>query len=366
MLSYANGQGLRKKDNVRKSNQWINPGKRSSRRIAKRVGGRRIPVTGERDGADVIAGAFGLSSETPGAGCRPTCATATRITAAGERKNATGIVVWKAPRALDDDAVVILRLQDWQKLHGRKKKRPTTIKPSVQEAVPGVRGTQTMDESQHHNTPNPYQPLLFAPAELLACGLRDAHHYPLVGERTAAGVRSWRSAPEKAWEHTHIELARTANSYCSVVLDCDSEESIELACAVRAGYGDLPLPNFAARREASGHLQIGWHLLKPVHRGATARPRPLSVLARIAEFYADALSSDRNYVGVCPTTRSTAITSPSIRALIPTTWLNWPSRSRRTGGVQRARWTWQPNRGATAICSMRYASWHFDVRMTGC
>ena len=28
------------------------------RRLAKRVGGRRIPVTGERDGADVVAGPF--------------------------------------------------------------------------------------------------------------------------------------------------------------------------------------------------------------------------------------------------------------------------------------------------------------------
>ena len=28
------------------------------RRLAHRVGGRRIPVTGERDGADVIAGPF--------------------------------------------------------------------------------------------------------------------------------------------------------------------------------------------------------------------------------------------------------------------------------------------------------------------
>ena len=143
-----------------------------------------------------------------------------------------------------------------------------------------------------------HQPLLFTPAELLACGLCDAHHHPLVGERTADGVRSWHTSPEKAWEHTLIELSRTANSYCSVVLDCDSRESIELACAVQAGYGDLPLPNFAARREASGHIQMGWNLLAPVHRGAAARPRPLSVLGRISEFYADALRSDRNYVGV--------------------------------------------------------------------
>ena len=55
------------------------------------------------------------------------------ITAAGERTGATGVVVWKAPRSLDDDAVVILRLRDWQDLHGKavqNEKRPT-IKPSV-------------------------------------------------------------------------------------------------------------------------------------------------------------------------------------------------------------------------------------------
>ena len=80
------------------------------RRVAKRVGGRRIPVTGERDGADVDAWQFvyqaklrrGLPSYLrdwlPG------------IAAAGERKNATGIVVWKAPREKDDYKIVVLRL----------------------------------------------------------------------------------------------------------------------------------------------------------------------------------------------------------------------------------------------------------------
>ena len=32
--------------------------KKFERRLAERVGGKRIPVTGERDGADVIAGPF--------------------------------------------------------------------------------------------------------------------------------------------------------------------------------------------------------------------------------------------------------------------------------------------------------------------
>ena len=92
----------------------------------------------------------------------------------------------------------------------------------------------------HREAQNPrtYQPLLFTPAELLSCGLRDAHHHPLVGERTAGGgVRSWRTSPEKAWEHPLVEWPRTANSYCSLVLDCDSRESRELALAVvEVGY----------------------------------------------------------------------------------------------------------------------------------
>ena len=154
-----------------------------------------------------------------------------------------------------------------------------------------------MNRSQHLNT---YQPLLFAPSELLACGLRDAHHHPLVGERTAAGgVRSWRTSPEKAWEHPLVEWPRTANSYCSLVLDCDSRESQELALdVIEVGSLNLPRPNIAARRSASGHLQLGWNLRTPVHRGESARPRPLNAFARITEYYTAKLKADRNYVGV--------------------------------------------------------------------
>ena len=91
------------------------------RRIAKRVGGRRIPVTGERDGADVDAGQFVYQAKL-----RRGLPSYLRdwlrgIVAAGERKDAMDVVIWKAPRALDDEAVVILRLQDWQNLHGPQK-----------------------------------------------------------------------------------------------------------------------------------------------------------------------------------------------------------------------------------------------------
>ena len=43
-----------------------------------------------------------------------------------------------------------------------------------------------MREQQNPTTPE-QQPLLFAPSELIACGLRDAHSFPLVGKRTKVG-----------------------------------------------------------------------------------------------------------------------------------------------------------------------------------
>ena len=88
------------------------------RRLARRVGGRRIPVTGERDGADVIAGPFVYQAKLR-RGLRSYLRDWLRgIVAAGERSGTTGVVVWKAPRALDDEAVVVLRLKDWQAWHG--------------------------------------------------------------------------------------------------------------------------------------------------------------------------------------------------------------------------------------------------------
>ena len=150
-----------------------------------------------------------------------------------------------------------------------------------------------------HTSTDAVQPLLFTPRELLACGLRDAHHHPLVGERTlSGGVRSWRTSPAAAWQHPLVELGRTANSFCSIVLDCDSRESVALAYATVEGWGPVPQPNFLALRPASGHVHVGWNLRTPVHRGDTARPRPLAMLGRIAEHYAEAMRSDKGYVGV--------------------------------------------------------------------
>ena len=88
------------------------------RRIARRVGGRRIPVTGERHGADVVAGPFCYQAKLRRGVPSYLRDWLRGIVAAGGRCGATGVVVWKAPGARDDDALVLLRLADWQALFG--------------------------------------------------------------------------------------------------------------------------------------------------------------------------------------------------------------------------------------------------------
>ena len=143
------------------------------------------------------------------------------------------------------------------------------------------------------------QPLNFAPAELRAHGLRDAHTFPLVGKRTPMGrVFSWRTAPARAWAWPLVEWSRTGNSFAALGFDCDTREAVERAAASCMGAGDLPTPNVYATRKASGHAQVFYLLDRPVHRGEHARAKPLTYLARVSEFYRATLGADTGYTGV--------------------------------------------------------------------
>ena len=88
------------------------------RRLAHRLGGRRIPCTGEKDGVDVDAGPFCYQAKLRRGVPSYLRSWLSGIVEAGARKGSIGIVIWKAPNARDDDAVVILRLADWEALHG--------------------------------------------------------------------------------------------------------------------------------------------------------------------------------------------------------------------------------------------------------
>ena len=118
------------------------------RRIAERVGGKRIPVTGlDRAGADVVAGQFVYQAKLRRGLPSYLRTWIDGIVETAKRKNATGIVVWKQPGERVDDSIVLMKLKDWQKLHGAEKtKRPTAIQSSVSRIGPGVRGTQTNEQ----------------------------------------------------------------------------------------------------------------------------------------------------------------------------------------------------------------------------
>ena len=90
------------------------------RRIAQRVGGRRIPVTGERDGADVVGGGpfvyqaklrKGVPSYLRELGYRGIVEGGGAL-----RRRYRCFRCGKQPNARDDDAVVVLRLRDWASL----------------------------------------------------------------------------------------------------------------------------------------------------------------------------------------------------------------------------------------------------------
>ena len=148
---------------------------------------------------------------------------------------------------------------------------------------------------------NAFQPLLFAPSELLAVGLTDAHSRPLVSPREAGrwlGCTPGGRRRIKAWGYPLLEWGRTATSTAALILDCDSREAIERGFAVTMGYGDLPRPSVTIQRKKSEHLQLAWMLRRPVHRYPGARSKPRQLLSRIAEFYAEHVGADAGFVGV--------------------------------------------------------------------
>lgn len=90
------------------------------RDVAQRLGGRRIPVTGiDRHGADVVTPMFDVQVKLRNTVPDYLLEWLDGIRATARASNKIGIVVWRRPRARSDDALVILRLKDWEDLHGR-------------------------------------------------------------------------------------------------------------------------------------------------------------------------------------------------------------------------------------------------------
>lgn len=141
-------------------------------------------------------------------------------------------------------------------------------------------------------------PIEFAPDILREHGYRDANSYPLVSHGKGFGsFISFRVSPWLAWQFESVEL-NPANARSVLVLDMDGDDARARLFDVVDSEKLLPSYNWIARRQSSGGLHVAWCLGRSVHRGAHARRRPLNMLARVAEYFADTLQADRGFTGV--------------------------------------------------------------------
>jgi hypothetical protein len=92
--------------------------KKFERRMAKDVGTERIPVTGERHGADAVNALFAFQFKLRR--CVPAFVFEwlAGIVATAQRQGKIGVLVMKMPRMRDDESLVIVRWKDWVELHG--------------------------------------------------------------------------------------------------------------------------------------------------------------------------------------------------------------------------------------------------------
>ena len=92
--------------------------KQFERRCAKAVGTTRIPVTGERDGADAMDGMFAYQFKLGRRFPAYLDEWLRGIVASGGRHGRVGVVVWKPKGVRDENAVVVMRFKDFRDLHG--------------------------------------------------------------------------------------------------------------------------------------------------------------------------------------------------------------------------------------------------------
>lgn len=92
--------------------------KQFERRIARDFGTQRIPVTGERHGADARTPMFSIQCKLRRSLPSWLFDWLDGITGTAAREERIGVLVLKAPRMRDEDAIVCLRLKDFRDLHG--------------------------------------------------------------------------------------------------------------------------------------------------------------------------------------------------------------------------------------------------------
>jgi len=88
------------------------------RRVAKKLGCERIPVTGDRDGADLSNSLFAVQVKSRRTLPAWLWTWLAGITGTAARHDKVGVLVLHQPGHELDDAVVCVRFKDWTDLHG--------------------------------------------------------------------------------------------------------------------------------------------------------------------------------------------------------------------------------------------------------
>ncbi len=115
--------------------------KQFERRLARALGTERIPVTGERDGADFENALFCYQAKKrqmfPGYVARWLDGVRTRAASRSPAK--VGVVILQRPRGRDAGALVVLAFADWLELHvGRRDLRAQVAMPAPSQGGPGT------------------------------------------------------------------------------------------------------------------------------------------------------------------------------------------------------------------------------------
>jgi len=92
--------------------------KAAERAHARDVGTQRIPVTGERDGADFTSGLFGYQLKVRKVIPKYLFDWLDGVRRVSERRHQIGVLVLNRPRRPRRDALVVVRWSDWIDLHG--------------------------------------------------------------------------------------------------------------------------------------------------------------------------------------------------------------------------------------------------------
>lgn len=104
--------------------------KQYERRIARLLGTRRIPVTGERGGADAETPVFAFQFKKRATVPRYLIEWLDGIR--GARRGKVGVVVMQLPHRQDLDALVVMSLRDFLDLHGPVRVGVSDIVPPLE------------------------------------------------------------------------------------------------------------------------------------------------------------------------------------------------------------------------------------------